>query len=300
MQLKYSQKWFEERAFNALKKIGNGVWDFSDSLLLYLPESADFYESKQNTGTSYYDLVTGPEKEYLKSVAADVINELPDNFVYIDLGPGTEHKEQYFFDAALSQHKKFTYAPVDIYKKFADLAEQHASDQKIPTTPILSSFEELPDNLKNIKGPRFVSLGMTFSNYHSAQVLELLKQVSGEGGYCFINAQIRDRIAPEVLRKAYSEDVKAGAFDSKIELLGLNPEEDIEKRETTDEVRVWYTIKTPNQKLKDLGIRKGDKLLVFQSLRYTKASLEKEVAKVFAVFDTFDTGTTFIGALLKS
>ena len=45
----YDQKWFEARAVSSIKRLGEGAWDFSDSLLLYLPQAVQEYESMQET-----------------------------------------------------------------------------------------------------------------------------------------------------------------------------------------------------------------------------------------------------------
>jgi hypothetical protein len=77
---KYNQEWFKDRAFKSLKKISDGVWDFSDSLLIYISSGAELYESLQETDTPYFKLVTKPEHEYLKSIAKDVADMLPRPF----------------------------------------------------------------------------------------------------------------------------------------------------------------------------------------------------------------------------
>jgi hypothetical protein len=298
-QLPYSKEWLRERAFNSLEKIGEGVWDFSDSLLLYNSEGAEEYASLQETDTPYSRMVTKPEKEYLKEIAENIVAELPDQFQYIDLGPGSEHKEQFFFDAAKNRGKEFLYTPVDINEDFLKLSDKYVSSQGIRVNPLRTSFEELPERLGKASTQRFASLGLTFSNYAPEKILRLLKSIVGEKGYAFINAQIRNRIDMEELQNAYSGDTYK-VFEPKIELLGLSPQEDVSSRETDDGIRVWYTLKNSNEKLEAKGVARGDKLLVFQSLRYNKESLEKEIAAVFPEHTLYDTEKSFIGALLKS
>lgn len=296
----YNLDWFQNRAFATLSKISDGVWDFSDSLLLYLPSGAKKYESVQQIDTPYFKLVTKPEEDYLAEIASDIVKELPSRFEYIDLGPGTEHKEQYIFDAAKNQTKKFVYRPVDISKHFLRLSTEYALNQGIETKPILSSFEELSYKLKKSNAPRFVSLGLTFTNYAPAVILNLLQAIMGKKGYGFIDAQIRDRIDMNALEKIYYDQLISGFFDSKIKLLGLDPLKDISSRETDDGIHVWCTLKNSNKKLISKGVTEGHKLLVFQSLRYTKEALEQEIATVFPSYILFDNDKMFVGALLKS
>jgi uncharacterized SAM-dependent methyltransferase len=108
-----------------------------------------------------------------------------DHFEYIDLGPGTEHKEQFLFDELKKQGKTFAYIPVDISDHFLDVAEAHATGQSIQVRRMKASFEELPELLGAPTVPRFVSIGLTFSNYAPQDILKLLQDIAGKGWICF-------------------------------------------------------------------------------------------------------------------
>jgi hypothetical protein len=295
----YNIEWFKKRALSSLIRISDNVWDYSDSLLLYVSSGVEKYESLQEVDTPYFNLVTNPEREYLSSIAEDVVNLLPDNFEYIDLGPGTEHKEQFFFDECKKQGKNFTYIPVDISDHYIELAEKHAKEQGIQVRSIKSSFEELPGVLEDSSIPRFVNVGLTFSNYDPQIILNLLKSIAGENGYVFINSQMKDRVDMVELQKIYAEDAKTMA-DDKLELVGLNPGMDVSPREATDDIKVWCSILNPSAELKEKGVMENDQFLVFQSLRYTKDRLEDELKKVSNEYHIFDTGVSFIASLIKS
>ena len=127
---KYNLEWFSSRAFNSLQKIEDCVFDYSDSGLNYLPTDAAEYEKNQEPGRIYERLVTAPEKAYLPTIAKDLVEFLPKKFEYIDLGPGTAHKEQYFFDEMFKADKEFVYRPVDINSSFLKTAAKYAEDQK--------------------------------------------------------------------------------------------------------------------------------------------------------------------------
>lgn len=294
---KYNHEWFKERAIKSIKQISNGVWDFTDSLLIYIGSGDQVYEQLQEVDTLYFRLVTKPEHEYLQQVAKNIADILPNNFEYIDLGPGTEHKEQFLFDELKRQNKSFTYVPVDISDYFLDMAESHATNQGIPARKMKASFEELPELLGKPAVPRFVSLGLTFSNYVPKEILELLKNIAGPNGYFFINSQMRDRVDMIALQKVYQEDA-VRLVDDKVRLIGLDPIQDITPRLADDGFRVSCFILKNNQILESIGIKNGDQLIVFQSLRYTKGSLEKEL-KNFD-YELLDTGSSFISALIKT
>jgi len=188
---KYSLEWFKKRAAESLKPVGSGMWDYSDSLLLYLPDAEKEYEDIQKDGDPYYSLVTEPETKYISEIADKVTSELPNNFYYIDLGPGTENKEKFFFDSLEKQKKNFTYFPVDINRHFLESAKKFADQRKIKTIPIQSSFEECVQFLPAEDNYRFVSIGLTFVNYHIQDVLIFLDKTIGTRGSAFINTHIR-------------------------------------------------------------------------------------------------------------
>ena len=293
----YSQEWFKKRAFESLHRINERDWDFSDSLLLYTPGSEDEYVTRQETETPYSRMVTVPERRFIEAISEPLVRELPEHFEYIDLGPGSEHKEQFLFDAAKKMGKTFTYRPVDISARYLELSAKHAQSQGIAADPIRSSFEELPEKLGQSTKPRFVSLGLTYSNYEPAQILQLLKAIAGEGGMAFVNAQMRDRIDLNTLVEAYSGDTYK-VFDSKMKLIGLDPEKDIAKKETDDGVRVWYTVGKTNPELDRKGVKLGDRLMPVMSLRPTEEKLKNDTRAVFPNPIYFDTSESFIGTLL--
>lgn len=294
----YDQAWFKNRAIKSIRKLEDGVWDFSDSLLLYIAAGVEMYEQLQETDTPYYRLVTKPEREYLQTIAKDIAAMLPQHFDYIDLGPGTEHKEQFLFDELKKQGKTFMYIPVDISEHYLNLAKQHAEQQGIDVLPIQASFEELPELLKDRSTPRFVSLGLTFSNYAPQNAIALLEEIAGKNGWVFINAQMRDRVDMIALQKVYQDD-GAHLADDKLCLLDLDPDHDVSPRMADDGFRVWCTVQKNNDVLRELGINEGDRLMVFQSLRYTKGQLEEALAD-FPEHTLFDTGTSFIAAVIHT
>ena len=293
---KYSKEWFIKRAKDSFKKIDRNTWDYSDSLLLYLPTGEELYESIQQEDTVYHSLVTRPEHEYLKDVATNIVSNLPQKFAYIDLGPGTEHKEQIFFDEFKKQQKDFVYIPVDINLNYLHKAKEYSSEQGIETIPIQSSFEELHTELSDLNLSRVVNIGLTFSNYHPQEVLRLLKVIAGKDGHVLLNSQIRNRVDMVSLMEIYGIEAKT-LTDDKLALLGFDSKKDVSERWADDGFRVWCTSLKDK---KELGVKKGDKILLFQSLRYSKERLEEELAKAKGTYTLFDNESSFITALVKS
>jgi ubiquinone/menaquinone biosynthesis C-methylase UbiE len=292
----YSPEWFQKRALSSLKQIDDTIWDYSDSLLIYTPGGDEGYEKVQDTENPYHTLVTLPEHEYLRTIAGKVVEELPTNFQFIDLGPGTEHKEQYVFDAIENQGKEIEYIPVDISSKFLALAEKYAKEQGIKTKGVRASFEELPEKLKN-QGTRFVSLGLTYSNYGPSEILPVLREIAGSGGYFFINAQLRERVPLEKIKAIYSDNIYPILVE-KMKLLGI-VDEDIEKKETDNDLKIWFTLKKVPETLALRGVKSGDRMLVMQSLRPTKKQLLSDLSAFGEAFVLFEEESSFLGVLVR-
>jgi len=295
----YGQEWLTARAFNGLRKIDDTTFDFSDSLLLYLPGADEAYQDIQEVDTPYHKLVTAPERAYLETIASRMVAQLPQEFEYIDLGPGTEHKEQFIFDAASAQGKTFTYRPVDTNERYLGSSEEYAAKQGIIVDKVRSAFEELAKKLGPATKPRFVSLGLTYSNYPPKEILDILTDIAGEHGFIFVESQLRERIDIDAVADLYSHGVYP-MFDKKLLLIGLDPKKDIEKVETDDGIRVWCTLRNSTPKLEALGIHPGTKLLVFQSLRPTEESFKADVAGMAEKAEFLEEGSTFLGALIKT
>jgi hypothetical protein len=296
---KYSLDWFKDRAFSSIKKISEGVFDYSDSLLLYIPGSDEKYESIQYEGNPYHEMITIPERKYLQNIMKDVVARLPENFEYIDLGPGSEHKEQYTFDEILKQGKKCIYRPVDISERFLNRAREHAEQQGITTDPVRASFEELPGILKKSDKPRFVSLGLTYPNYNPYEIFKILANIAGSDGYVLIGAQIRERIDIKRIVEIYAKDTISFSI-ARLKLIGLDAEEDLEDFHTNDGVQVWGTLKKVTLRLAEMGLKAGDKILLFQSLRPSMDKLKLNLNDAgFSSYTMFDIGESFVNILLE-
>lgn len=295
----YSLEWFKDRALRSLKRIDDTTWDYSDSLLLYSPDGDVGYEQVQATDTLYYKLITAPEHAFLRGIAHDVVAALPDNFLFVDLGPGTEHKEQFIFDQVHAQHKTIHYAPVDISDRYLRIASEYAVAQGIDVTPLRAPFEDALQHMPNKEIQRFVSLGMTYGNYVPKDMLYTMRRLMGSYGYGFISAHIRDRVSmPEVVR-AYEEGIY-GLLDSKIALLGVDPKTDVSERRVDDAIQGWYTLGHVPEALAPVGVAVGDTMLMFRTLRPTAESYRKSILDEFPNSVFFDTGGPFIGTLLRT
>ena len=116
------------------------------------------------------------------------------------------------------------------------------------------------------------------------------------GHWCLAMRYVKT-IVPKFEELGLLEQVRQIAV-AKLRLLGIT-EEDVLSHEVDDGVRIWCVLRRSNSRLESMGIHVGDKLLLLQSLRYTKESLESVFGTIYSNFTLFDRGSSFIGVLLE-
>lgn len=294
-------EWFKERANKKLVKVGEGMWDFSDSALFWTDEVVKQYEEAQTTdGDGYKKHITNAETVYLKKIIPDLVSCLPPKINYVDMGPGTENKQDYVIHEIIREGKSLMYTPVDINKCMVDAASSHVSKEGIATTPVQSSFEDMEQFIGDKVTPRFLSLGLTFLNFKIDDILTILKKSLNSDGVAFINTQPREKIKDfKELVKAYSGENIQKIYNSKLRLIGLEINEYMGVIEVTDEVKIYYRVRKPSEHAKSLGICEGDKIFVFQSIRYPTEFLKTRLESEF-VCTYFDTEDDYLAVLLKN
>lgn len=291
-----SEKWFEQEARTSLHQIGDGLWDLSDSALLYTDKGMAGYKAIQKEETQYSQQVTKVEHRLIRDIAPGIASRLPDAFSYVDIGPGTEHKEKYFFDAFNQQGKNFDYLPIDVNSAVLNESSQFARANGIASRSIHMRFEDSANILPYLKDKtNFISLGATYANFESAEIITKLLKLAGEKGSVFITAQLRDRINLTETVQSYQTLELQEMCRVKLELLGLK-DQHIENLEVNDGIEIVATIKDPTPELKAKGMKAGDRILVLKSHRYTLDQLTKDLSAL-TDFQLYDTGQSFVGIL---
>ena len=294
----YSLEWFQSRALSSLEKGKDGVWDYTDSAIIWQPRAIEFYKSLQTKDNAYKRTVTNEDSSLLQKIAPKIVDLLPESFTYIDLGPGTEDKESFFFEAMQKALKKMVYVPVDVHKDMLNGAAATARTFGFVAQPLQCDFESVANLLKGKEGYRFVSIGPTFINYRPQDGLAMLREISGKDGSILLLVQLRDRIQSKQLIDAYNEPENRALIDLKVSLLGFDPKEDLEDYAVTDEVKISYRVKHVPPALKKIGMKEGERILAHLSLRYSRQELEALFKQDFDV-TYFDEGYSFIGVFLK-
>jgi hypothetical protein len=296
-----SNEWFLQRAKEKLIKVEDGLWDYSDSALFWTDDVVKEYEEAQKgEEDEYKKKVTDAETLYLKHVVSDIVSELPNEINYIDLGPGTENKQDVFLKEMIDGGKDIIYTPVDINKRILDVVEQHVSSFGLPIHKVHASFEDMEEKIGKENMPRFLSLGLTFLNFKVEDLLDIFKKVINKNGSIFINTQPREKVKDfDKLVEAYSGPHLMSIYNSKLKLIGLSVDENVGSIEVTDEVKVYFNVKNPTPEAESRGISSGDKLFLFQSMRYPLEELKSKLEKDFDC-KYFDTDDEYVAVLMKN
>lgn len=293
-----TEAWFRQEAWKSLQRAPDGSWDFSDSSLMYSPASTQAYREAQEEDTAYAREVTAVEHGVFRDVAKDIAVALPQQFSYIDLGPGTEHKERYLFDAVHAEGKHFEYYPIDISSDVLAESRRFAAEQNVVIHPMNGRFEDVAREIEqSVPEPRFVSLGATFANYEPSVIIPMTLQLAGKDGSVMITAQLRERIDINEVRKAYESPQTIKMYEGKLSLLGIQPD-DIERFEVSDDLIVRAQIKTPPQRLATMGMEPGDWVTILKTYRWSRGQLEDALRDTDFVIH--DTGATFVVVHYKS
>ena len=297
---KFSEQWFKEGAIKNIEQLQKNVWDFSSSVMSYNPEGVKACAKLGKT--AYGGTVHDEESLFIKSIASQIIKDLPHSFSYVDLGPGSGEKSILLLEACKNEGKQINYIPVDVSKFLLDKAVEATRKTGFISKPKLATFEELLNDKKflNSLGPeKFISLGLTYINYEPTEIHQLLKKLMGSRGQSFITVQLRDRINLKEVKKLYfpSTAARRKIILSKLKLLDIN-KADIKNFEVTDDIKIFAILKRVPNILKSKGIKGGDKILVWKTFRPTLKNFISNISQDFQ-YTLYDKRFEFVAAVLK-
>ncbi len=288
-----SWDWFRKRAIEKISKVSEDLWDYSDSALVYTPAAAEEWMHIQRDTTGLYkQRVADASTKIVEFAAPKIIQELPSDVAYIDLGPGAENKQELFIEPMFARGVKVQYIPVDINQQMLEVASDFTRG-KTKVEPILAEFDEIATVIESREiGYRFVSLGPTYMNYDPKEAISILEKIC-KGGSAFVSAQLRERIRMEEVIESYRQ-MTGTILKSKIELLGFNFDQDVMRSEADDKIFVYILVKNIPIQLAHLGMKKGDRILVHKSYRPTLEEFKNSFNGLRPVI--FDSGEDFVGA----
>jgi hypothetical protein len=110
---------------------------------------------------------------------------------------------------------------------------------------------------------------------------------------------MRDRTDMLQLRAIYEQAISPLCLD-KLKLLGLTIGEHVSVPLVDENNQAWCYVLQTSEQLERLNIKTGDKILLFQSLRYAPEVLETKIKESAPTYSMYDTGSSFIASLIKT
>lgn len=294
-----SDTWVQS-AKEALVKAGDNVWDYSDPILLWNPKGVAEYQTIQREA-SYKDNVERGERKFLHQIAGDVAKQLSDNFVCVDLGPGTGEESALFLSEIQANGKQVKeYVGIDISEAMLLETQARMTIAGIDNTQLKQmSFEEGLSQVRSLPESKLITvLGLTLFN-SGIQGLDVVTNHLRNQDKAFLDVQPRERIDMENLKRTYTEPATLDFHNAKLELIGLKLGESADNLTVDDNMEFSVQVTKLNPFLEERGVRVGDKIILARSYRPTLEEVINYFEKDGFRVDVFDDGGEFVGVMVE-
>ncbi len=303
---------FKELIKRGYKLEGNTrIWNVADSKLWYLTDkqAQGFLDLSSTEG--YKKSIIEKEVSLIKEHMGDFVNVLARKSAnIIDLGCGDGKKASLFIEE-MEKHVKIRYCPIDISSYMVSKAAN--TIRKIKIGEVLefkwnvSDFENLNNITSLFRDKGFEShfmmlLGNTLGNFDREDILNGIKNSMKKEDILLIGNGLTS--GNEDWEKEYKDKI-INKWLIQIPLqLGLEKKYlDYDVRFINSRVEEIYTVKS-NKTIKHLGkeidFKKGDKIIVAISYKYSKQEFKKILNKFFSnVIIYTDKGNSYALALCK-
>jgi hypothetical protein len=250
---------------------------------------ADAYLSLMNFapyGNGFHATV----RSLIERHASDLLAGLGESIEFIDLGPGYPDKSFPILRQMQRSGTEGRYRPVDISRRFLDLAADACRGYGFPVSPTHMLFEDLPELLHSSpsRAARLIMMGVTFLNYESNAGTALLARMLCSRDAAVIAGELLDPGAPpESLIAPYASE-KAKLFNLlPLRLAGVACEHlqyFVRFRNRRIEMGFHVTAPVP---FRDTCLFPGQELVTAFSYRYTYHQLEAVLRSRFPHVELF-------------
>jgi len=282
-------------------------FDWPGNLYLTADQAAGYL--KIMSESSYSAGFHGPLLRLIQKRCRSIVEQLSYKVIFIDLGPGYPDKSLPLLNAllSLSEGHQVTYCPVDINKKFLEMAADVVRSLSIEVCPIQMRFEDLPGEIEkqfaDTDASRVVLLGLTFMNFPGRQILDILGKVAGARGLALIASELSERSKVAELLKAY-QGPEVEEFNRKItRLLGI-PDDHLQYIVSWvgSVIQVGFRLLRDTKLANGITITSGRTIITATSRRYSRVELRELGLKYFQEFDLFSDpeGRVALACLLRA
>lgn len=269
--------------------------DPSDPNKFYLIEPHLLYTSDEQAkdylammqSTQYSSGFHTPTVQIIKSHLDDLFEKYTNGLSFVDLGPGYPDKALPVAEYFQSKNQDFDYYPVDVSPEFLRVSEKAMQGKATKVLPIQSLFETCQDQLpKSIyeQKPLVICLGLTFMNFDSQVILNLLKNLAGQNGKVLIASELitESKTVDDILSQYDHDETRDFSFGL-LKQMGVQADDVVYKPQFKNH-RVEMTfqfIKTPVPALQNKGLKVGSEIVVAVSYRYRLEDLKVLMNKNF-------------------
>ena len=266
-----------------LKKVAPMTWELTEPHLLYLDEkqSADYLQvmQDQNYSQTFHNDTVGLIENHLEELFPNQKTEVS----LIDLGPGYPDKSLPMAKFLKKRGQNVFYYPVDVSLKYLSIAEHEMFPYCERVTPIHSLFEIAHQKIPTdaYTRPVYTLIGLTFMNFPSKTILNLLTKLSGTKNsfVIFASEMISINNPQEKIIEAYRGPAMQTFTFGPLRHLGLGEDQVIfTPIFSKQRVEIRFVIK---KMINHLPIQKGDTVITAVSYRYTENEFIRLVKHYF-------------------
>ncbi|MCL5430417.1 MAG: L-histidine N(alpha)-methyltransferase, partial [Candidatus Marsarchaeota archaeon] len=249
------------------------VWYLNEAKLWYLDkegveayqrfsESHDYKTNMQDTET---DLYTRNMQKILELLVGDRLS-------FLDLGCGDAYKTIEVIKKIKIAGKEVMFYPVDISAAMLKRASANAAKSGIPAFPLQGDFDkglEVMLDKVNFANQRFFNLGANFVNFDKDKILSRFNGVMTGKDVIYFSAQLSDKDPAYIVRQYIHPDTEIMTF-AILKQLGFE-KNDVEYgarfNSLTHQVELYYIVDRVPDKLKRLGMKDRDEVVVITSYK---------------------------------
>jgi uncharacterized SAM-dependent methyltransferase len=270
-----------------------GYFLLNEPHLLYLSdEQSELYLDAMKS-EDYSSSFHGPTVAILKANLDAIFADVGRAVSLIDLGPGYPDKSLPIVAFLKGRGIACTYVPVDISRKFLDLAAGTVAPLVERVCPVHAMFEACAGRIppEIYRDSTYCMIGLTFMNFPPDDLLPLLKRLARDRGRVIVATELLTAAkTPEVILRSYRTDEARAVGFGPLEHLGLR-EGDVSycPAFVNGRVELQYTLRrAPSGQTELLPLKAGHTVVTAVSYRYTRAELVAILERHFAAHRIFE------------
>lgn len=261
--------------------------------LFYLNDSMTWYQTPQQAlayiashkDPVYASKMLDSEFDLIKRNVSKIISCLPEDFTYLDLGPGVGEKSKLLLEEALYQKKNPFYSAIDISRTMLDVAVSTLSSLNLDSKTFVGDFSKKDDLdlvLRHLpSNPKFIYLGSTLSNYPTESMLSFLSNFCEHQDLIYVSMQEKPKDIASVI-KQYETAAYTSGLSEGLRQLGFSADKlSVRYNEETFDVENYLVLERVPELLKDTCLEIGDELVFFSSKKPSRDFFKENINKYF-------------------